>query len=91
MDLNRLFKLFIDKGLYHTEVKTNNIGYFRAFSSTGYNGRGQAIEVTIFDLNSNQSKIEVRLMDRQSEPIESTLYDFESAFDLMDTFKTKKD
>lgn len=89
MDLNRLFKLFIEKGLHHTEVKTNDTGYFRAFASTGYNGRGKAIEISISDLKtSHVMNIKIILMDKQSKPIELTVYDFESAFDLIQHFKT---
>ena len=89
MDLNKLFEIFAEKKLHYIEVKTNDDGYFRAFASTGYNGRGIAVEISITDVRSEiQTEIEVRLMSRKAEAVEEKVYAEDRAFELIKNFDT---
>ena len=89
MDLNKLFEIFAEKKLHYIEVKTNDDGYFRAFASTGYNGRGIAVEISITDVRSEiQTEIEVRLLSRKTQPIEEKVYSEDIAFEMIKGFDT---
>jgi adenine-specific DNA methylase len=89
MDLNKLFEIFAEKKLHYIEVRTNDNGYFRAFASTGYNGRGIAVEISITDVRSEiQTEIEVRLMSRKVEAVEEKVYAEDRAFELIKNFDT---
>lgn len=89
MDLNKLFEIFSEKKLHYIDVKTNDNGYFRAFASTGYNGRGRAVEISITDVRSEiPTEIEVRLMNRREEPIEEKVLTEDRAFELIKNFDT---
>lgn len=89
MDLNKLFEIFSEKKLHYIDVKTNDDGYFRAFASTGYNGRGRAVEISIKDVRAEiQTEIEVRLMNRSEEPTEEKVLTEDRAFELIKNFDT---
>lgn len=87
MDLNKLFKLFRDKNLNNIDVASNENGYFRAFASSGYNGRGDAIEIRLDDVEAEFStEIEVRLLRRGEEAIEEIVLSEDIAFELIEKF-----
>ena len=89
MDLNKLFEIFAEKNLHYIEVLGRSDNFFRAFASTGYNGRGIAVEISITDVRSEiQTEIEVRLLSRKSEPIEDIVYSEDRAFELIKNFDT---
>lgn len=87
MDLNKLFKLFREKKLNDIDVIINENGYFRAFASSGYNGRGNTIEIRIQDVEAEiPSEIEVRLSRMGEEPIEDKVLSEDIAFELIEKF-----
>lgn len=89
MDLNKLFEIFSEKKLHYIDVSTNDSGYFRAFASTGYNGRGRAVEISIKDVRAEiPTEIEVRLMNRREEPTEEKVLTEDRAFELIKNFDT---
>jgi hypothetical protein len=89
MDLNKLFEIFAEKNLTYIDIVVNKEGYFKAFASTGYNGRGIAVEITTMDLRSEiPTEIEVRLMSRKTESIEEKVYTEDCAFELIKNFDT---
>ena len=45
VDVEELFKALCDKKFRYTDGLTNGTGYLRLDSSTGYNGRGDAIVI----------------------------------------------
>lgn len=89
MDLNKLFEIFSEKKLHYIDVRTNDDGYFRAFASTGYNGRGRAVEITVPDVRGIiPMEIEVRLMNKREEPKEEKVLTEDRAFELIKNFDT---
>ena len=87
MDLNKLFKLFREKKLHYVDVSTNENGYFRAFASSGYNGRGDAIGIVIGDVEAEYlTEIAVRLLRRGEDVIEKKVLSEDIAFELIENF-----
>lgn len=87
MDLNKLFKLFREKKLYYIDVSTNQNGHFRAFASSGYNGRGDAIDIIVGDIEAEYStEIKVFLLRHGKENIEDKVLSEDIAFELIEKF-----
>jgi hypothetical protein len=87
MDLNKLFKLFREKKLHYVDVSTNENGYFRAFASSVYNGRGDAIDIVIGDVEAEYlTEIAVRLLRRGEDVIEKKVLSEDIAFELIENF-----